>query len=157
MSAGGAAVLSGLGFAALALGQVLGALVFGSQSWPGPRWLQLPVIQTITALAIVWAFSGRVTCSVTSKLSGASSVRREQWCAGAVQRAAGGQLDAQTLDCPGADAALGVGDSGHRRVASDFSDLSHCSLVMGRSTMTIPARSLCIAITFVIALRRIFI
>ena len=50
MSAAGAAVLAGLGFAALALGQVLGALVFGSRDWPGPRRLQLPVMQTITAL-----------------------------------------------------------------------------------------------------------
>lgn len=50
MSAAGAAVLAGLGFAALALGQVLGALVFGSRDWPGPRRLQLPVIQTSAAL-----------------------------------------------------------------------------------------------------------
>lgn len=50
MSAAGVAVLAGLGFAALALGQVLGALVFGSRPWPGPRWLRLPVIQAIAAL-----------------------------------------------------------------------------------------------------------
>ena len=53
MSAASAAVLAGLAFAALALGQVLGALVFGSRPWPGPRRLQLPVIQTTVALVAV--------------------------------------------------------------------------------------------------------
>lgn len=50
MSVASAAVLAGLGFTALALGQVLGALVFGSRLWPGPRWLQLPALQAIAAL-----------------------------------------------------------------------------------------------------------
>lgn len=56
MTAAAAAALAGVAFAALALGQVLGALVFGSRSWPGPRWLQLPVIQTIAALVAVAVF-----------------------------------------------------------------------------------------------------
>ncbi|MEN5072553.1 MFS transporter [Isoptericola cucumis] len=45
MTEAGSAPLAGVGFAALAIGEVLGALVFGSRTWAGSRGVQLPVVQ----------------------------------------------------------------------------------------------------------------
>lgn len=53
MTEAGVAALAGVGFAALALGEVLGALVFGARSWPGRRSAQLPVVQAGVAVIAV--------------------------------------------------------------------------------------------------------
>lgn len=54
----GLAAIAGVAFGALALGEVLSAILFGSRSWPGRRSIQLPVTQAfvaLTAVLIFWA------------------------------------------------------------------------------------------------------
>ena len=53
MTAAGVATLAGIAFAALALGEVLGALVFGSRAWPGHRSIHLPVAQVAVTMVAV--------------------------------------------------------------------------------------------------------
>lgn len=56
MTDAGVAVLAGFAFAALALGEVLGALVFGTRLWPGRRRVQLPVVQAAVTVAAVLVY-----------------------------------------------------------------------------------------------------
>lgn len=57
MTAAGLATLAGFAFAAAALGEVLGAITFGSRAWPGTRSGQLPVIEACVALIAVLTFA----------------------------------------------------------------------------------------------------
>lgn len=51
MSSSGVAAIAGIAFGALALGETLGALLFGSRAWPGQRPAQLTAAQALAALA----------------------------------------------------------------------------------------------------------
>lgn len=53
MTNAGVAALAGVAFTALAAGEVLGALAFGSRTWPGPRSVQLPVVHAAAAAVAV--------------------------------------------------------------------------------------------------------
>lgn len=56
MTEAGIAALAGVAFAALALGEVLGALVFGARTWPCRRSAQLPVVQSAATVVAVLVF-----------------------------------------------------------------------------------------------------
>ncbi|GAA1489153.1 hypothetical protein GCM10009626_18990 [Brachybacterium sacelli] len=53
MTEAGIAAVAGVAFAALALGEVIGALAFGARTWPGRRSAQLPIVQAAVAVVAV--------------------------------------------------------------------------------------------------------
>ena len=56
MTAAGVVVLAGAVASAAALGDVAGALGYGSRTWPGPRWTRVAVVAAGAALVAVGAF-----------------------------------------------------------------------------------------------------
>ncbi|WP_120004981.1 MFS transporter [Nesterenkonia muleiensis] len=76
MNSSGVAAIAGAAFGALALGEMLGALVFGSRTWPGQRRVQLPIIQTLVALVALLVFlSSQQPWLLVTAMFGAGIIR----------------------------------------------------------------------------------